>query len=474
MTNLERHPGGPAPLGGREAAFQAVLAVLRGDGFVQEALAHLRDTDRLDRRESALAMEIALGAVRHALTIEHVLRAVARYDTRHVKPNLRAILLSAGFQIVWMDRIPEFAAVDEAVELARRHVSRRAPGMVNAILRNLSRVVDQRRTTWQRLNPQQVRVSWDQACSFKSNVLPVPDDDQGRIAHLAAATGERLARFRTLVERFGEERAEAVAWAAQALPVTVLQRNTLRLDSGVFRERVRETFGDQAEWTPEGVFLPSTVNVVDTALFREGRAYVQDMTARAAALLLNVRSGERVLDFCAAPGGKSIVFAQHTGDRGEVLACDTSPERIRRITESVRRLRLTGIRTHLIRTSDISDPDLTREFDAALVDVPCSNTGVIARRPEARLGLSAKKLKSLVRLQAVLLRRAAASVRSGGRLVYSTCSIEPEENEQIVDKFLAENAEWTKRNACLTLPNWGPRLSDWRDGGFAVLLTRHV
>ena len=121
-------------------------------------------------------------AVRHALTIEHVLRAVARYDQRRVKPELRAILLSAGFQIIWMDRIPEFAAVDQAVELARQHAGRRASGMVNAVLRSLTRAVSQRRTVWQRLNSQHVRVSWDQACAFESKVLPAPDSDQGRIA----------------------------------------------------------------------------------------------------------------------------------------------------------------------------------------------------------------------------------------------------------------------------------------------------
>ena len=303
MTNPRRNLGGPGPLSGREAAFQAVLAVLRGNGFIQDTLAYLRDTDRLARREVALAMKIALGTVRHALTIEHVLRAVADYDGRRVKPPLRAVLRSAGFQIIWMHRIPEFAAVDQAVELARRHVGRRAAGMVNAILRNLSRAVDQRRTVWERLNPRHIRVSWDQACSFQSDVLPAPSDDKVRVVHLAAATGERPARLRTLVERFGEEQAEAVAWASQALPVTVLHRNPLRISTGVFQDRVRETFGAQAEWTPDGAFLPATVNVVDTPLFREGRAHVQDMTARAAALLLDVRSGERVLDFCAAPGG---------------------------------------------------------------------------------------------------------------------------------------------------------------------------
>jgi 16S rRNA (cytosine967-C5)-methyltransferase len=471
MTNPQRSPDDATSVDGREAAFQAVHDALAGRRFVNETLALLREQGRLAGREAGLAMEIALGAVRHALTIEHVLGKVAGYDQRRVKPALRAVLLIAGYQIIWMDRVPDFAAVDEAVKLARRHLAGRAPGMVNAVLRKLTGSIEQRLVAWQRLDSKHIRVSWDQARTFNADVLPAPEEDD-LAAHLAAATGERLERYRGLVERFGPQRAETIAWASQAVPVTVLHRNSLRINPGVFQARVRAEFGDAAEWTPDSVFLPATVNAVESPLFQEGRAYVQDMTARAAALLLDPRRGDRVLDFCAAPGGKSIVLAEQMGDQGEVLACDASPDRILRVRENVRRLRLTSIRTHLIETSDASDADLKRTFDAALVDVPCSNTGVIARRPEARLGLTAEKLESLVQLQAALLGRAAASVRPGGRLVYSTCSIEPQENEQIVEAFLAENPAWSVALSRLTLPEWGPRLADWRDGGFAALLTR--
>ena len=470
MMKAKQNPEKAGPLDGRGAAFRAVQDALAGRRFVNETLALLRGQDRLEGREAGLAMEIALGAVRHALTIENVLAALARYDQRRVNQALRAVLLTAAYQIVWLDRIPEFAAVDEAVKLARRHVDKGASGMVNAVLRKLADAIDVRRVPWQRLNPEQVRVAWDQACAFQVEVLP-PAEER-RDAHIAAATGERLERYRTLVDRLGDDRAEAVAWASQATPVTVLHRNRLRINPGVFQARVRDEFGGAAEWTPDSVFLPSTVNAIDSPLFQEGRAYVQDTTAQAAARMLEARRGENILDFCAAPGGKSIVLAEELADHGEVLACDASPDRILRVRDNARRLRMTSIRTHLIQTSDASDSDITRIFDAAIVDVPCSNTGVIARRPEARLGLTNEKLESLRPLQAALLRRAASSIRPGGRLVYSTCSIEPQENEQIVHAFVAENPAWNLAESRLTLPVWGPNLADWRDGGFAALLTR--
>jgi 16S rRNA (cytosine967-C5)-methyltransferase len=473
MTALKLNADGADQLNGREAAFEAIHAALRREAFAGEVLGKLRRGRRLEGREAALATEIAFGALRHAVTIEHVLGAVARFDQRRLDTALRAILLAAAHQIIWLDRIPEFAAVDEAVEHARRRVGGRAARMVNAVLRNLTRAIEQRRTMWRPRDARQVRVSWGEACTFTAKVLPDPDE-HGLVEHLAAATGERPARYHTLVERFGAPQAEQIAWAAQAVPPIMLQRNVLRLNAAVFQTRVRAEYGDAAEWTPDVAILPPATHVAGAALFREGRAYVQDTTAHSAALLLEARRGERVLDLCAAPGGKSIVLAQQMGDCGEIVACDAAPDRIGRLQENIRRLRLTSVRTHLIGRSDASESELSRTFDAVLVDVPCSNTGVIARRPEARFGLTAEKLESLRELQAALLRHAAARVRPGGRLVYSTCSIEPEENDQIVAAFLAENPLWEQRLARLTLPAWGPRLSDYHDGGFAALLTRRA
>ena len=458
-------------MNGRWAAFQAVRAVLRGAGFVQETLGRLRGQG-LAGREAGLAMEIALGAVRRLITIEHVLSRAARYDSRRVNSEMRAILAIGAYQVIWLDRIPEFAAVDETVELTRRALNQRAAGMANAILRNLTRAIEARGIEWERLNSRHVRTDWRRACLFREPVLPDPNADKHSAAHLAAATGLRRPRYAALVKQYGAQRAEAVAWAQQAAPVTVIHRNALRIDAGIFQDRIQRELGDEAEWTPDGVFVPADANVLDTPLFQEGRAYVQDMTARAAALLLDVRPGERILDFCAAPGGKSIVLAECLLDRGEILACDASPDRIQHLAENIRRLRLTSVRAHLLQTSDASDADLQREFDAALVDVPCSNSGVFARRPEARLGFTREKLDSLCELQAVLLRKTASCVRPGGRLVYSTCSIEPDENERIVEAFLHEQPQWRQLLARLTLPEWGPKPSDWRDGGFAALLVR--
>ena len=457
----EPRPSEPVLRSGRDAAFLAVRNVLAGRGFVADRLRTMRVSGELAEREAGLATELALGAVRHAVTIEHLLSAVARYDRRRTPTELRAVLLTAVYQIVWMDRVPVFAAADEAVGQARRYVGRRSPGMVNAILRNLTRTLAERRTGWQRLDPAQVRVAWDQACAFSRPVLPDPAASD---AHLAAATGERAERYAALVARHGAADAERCAWAAQAVPVTVLQRNRLRIGAEDFGAQVHAAFGDDVELVDDAAFLSTTARLRDLSAFADGLAFVQDPSAHAAARLVEAQAGERVLDLCAAPGGKSIVLAQQMQDRGEVLACDVSEARLARVRENVDRLGLKCVRIGP-PPSAAADP-----FDGALVDVPCSNTAVIARRPEARLGFTEKKLRSLVTVQRDLIAVAARYVRPGGRLVYSTCSLEPEENEQVVAWFLAQQPNWRVDTQQTTLPAWGPRPADWHDGGFAARL----
>jgi 16S rRNA (cytosine967-C5)-methyltransferase len=417
-------------------------------------------------------MEIGQGTVRHLVTIEHVLGALARFDRRRVVPRLRAILVSATYQMIWMDRVPPFAAVDQAVELARRLVRGRSPAMVNAVLRRVADTIVARRAVWRRLHAAQVRVSWAQACQFGRAVLPTAEGDARTIAHLAAATGERRGRFNRLVERLGRERAEAVAWASQAVPVNVLQQNTLRASAEEFAALVHAAFGDACELRDDAAYLPASASFVETPLFVQGLAYVQDTTAHAAALAVQARPGERVLDLCAAPGGKSVTLAIAMRDEGEVVACDTRAERLARVAENAQRFGLPCIRTRLLSGTEADLLPDRKRFDAALVDVPCSNTGVLARRPEARLGLTPAKLNSLTTAQHELLRRAAATVRPGGRLVYSTCSIEPEENEQVVSAFLGQHVDWRLDGETTFFPAWGLRASDWRDGGYLARLVR--
>jgi 16S rRNA (cytosine967-C5)-methyltransferase len=456
------------PRTARELAVQAILAAEAGERYVADMLAEARGT--MDSRDAGLAREIALGVTRHAVTLNHILRRVADYDPLHTHSSLRAILSAAAFEAVWLDRVPLFAAVNEAVDLARAMRGRAAAGMVNAILRRLAGAITERRAVWTPGDARRVRVSWSEACVFSHEVLPAPDA-QPAYSHIAAATGESTQRFATWVSRYGEQSAEQIAWASQAVPPIVLQRNALRLSAAEFESSLREYFGDDADVTGEAAFLPPSARLTELPAFSRGAAFAQDATAHAAAAAVQAMPGERILDLCAAPGGKSIALAIAMRDQGEVVACDDDARRLERVGENAARLGLSCIRSRVIRGVDARQDGLGL-FDAVLVDAPCSNSGVLARRPEARGRINDRNLAGLHSLQLGLLTQAAALVKPGGRLVYSTCSIEPAENEQVVAAFATAHDGWICEASELTLPAWGPRGADWRDGGFFARLRR--
>ena len=481
MSRYERHHADP-----RAAAMAAITSALAGQSYAADRLRHLQRAMELDARDAGLARQIALGALRHVLTLDCVLGAVADYEPGRVRVELRAALLAGAYQIVYLDRIPEFAAVDESVRLARDAYGRGPGGMVNAILRNLGRAIDVRRgswptpentpTDWERAVRRAVRVDWNGACLFGFDIFANPRE-AGGVRYLAEAAGEKFERVQSLVARFGFAKASEAVWASQATPPIVVQRNSLRCPGSEFRDAMlaidgSAEFDDDA--VPRCAFLSPESAVASSELLTGGKAYIQDTTARAAATLVAARRSERIADWCAAPGGKTLALAIDQHDAGEIVALDDSRERLLRVEENVARLGLKGVhvQAHGQKPRGSRASADMSGFDAVLADVPCSNSGVIARRPEARLDRGPVKMESLRALQQGILADAAAMVRGGGRLVYSTCSIDAEENEQIVSAFVRSNPGWIAEASELTLPCWAERKSGWRDGGFAVKLVR--
>lgn len=465
------NPSAPdSPLSDRAAACRAVENVLAGRGFVQEALRIWRSQGRLAPRDAGFAMQAALGTIRHLHTLLAVLSGVGRFDPGSTPLRTQAILLTAAYQMLWMDRVPVFAAVNEAVELAGRCISPGAGRLVNALLRRLSGAIVARRTPWSPEATDQIRTGFDDACRLAHTVMRASPTGDNWDA-LAIAAGETEARLRALAARHGPSLATQIAWASQGTPAIVIHRNPQRVDARTFREAFTTAFGAEASGSGEYGVVSASAFRGEIQMLTSGQAYVQDLTATEAARAVGAAPGERILDLCAAPGGKSVAMAIAMHDQGCVVACDVDAERLARVSQNAARLGLSCIEPRCITP----DADLCAELgrvDAALVDAPCSNSGVIARRPEARLGLTPQKLASLTALQLDLLRRAAACVRPGGRLVYSTCSIEPEENEQLIAAFLAGATAWRLDESRVTFPNWGREPHAWRDGGYYARLVR--
>jgi 16S rRNA (cytosine967-C5)-methyltransferase len=321
------------------------------------------------------------------------------------KGEMEALLYGGAAQILYMDDVPDFAAVNETVEAAKECGNPNVVKVVNGVLRNLIR----RR-----------------------------DEFLGMIASAPADVRESFpgALYRRWTERFGAEKAEALA-KHHNLPA-----ETFLAYPGRFEK------------------LERGMRVTDVEGYGEGKFVVQDPATAFAVELLDPKPGEKVFDMCAAPGGKTVQIAWRGA---EVVACEIKPSRRRRLMENLKRTRLDGKVAVVASPDELGD----EKFAKVLVDAPCSNTGVLRRRPDARWNWSEEKLAALVQLQLEILERAAKICADGGCIVYSTCSNEPEENLGVVEKFLARHGEFELAGSRESIP-----FETGYDGAFAAALKR--
>lgn len=295
---------------------------------------------------------------------------------------------------------------------------------------------------------------------FKSEILPDPAQDAAE--YLRAAYAHPAWLVRRWLECYDQRVVREICVADNARPPLTVRPNTLRCSCEQLLQRFVEA-GLDAKEAGAAVQLAGSAAPRELPGYGEGWFTVQGPTAMAAAPLLGPRVGERVLDLCAAPGGKTTHLAELMSNAGAVIACDVSGDKLDRVDENCRRLGISIVQTHLVEELSHLVAAGGR-FDAVLVDVPCSNTGVLARRAEVRHRLRPEMFGPLVQQQTELLERAVSVVKAGAAVLYSTCSIEPVENQLVIEKFLRDRDNVTLQTEQLTLP------SQWADGGYVALL----
>lgn len=390
----------------RIAAYDTVLAVAAGRADLPSALARTRA--RLhDERDRALAGEIATGTLRWQAAFDHIVEQFSGRPSAKLDAEILAILRISIFQLLHLDRVPASAVVDDAVEMARKAGKKSASGFVNALLRRVSR---------------------------ERQALPLPQEPP--IDFLSIT----LSHPRWLAERWLARHgpADAGAWARfdnGAAPLT-LRTNTLRTTRDALIAALADA-GVQAEparFASEGIIVTGG-NPLLTPLAHTGLFVVQDEASQLVGAFAGAAPGERILDACASPGGKTTQMAAAMGDAGTILAADVRGRRLellaRAVAESGAR------RVHVVQADARAAPAFGRVFDAVLIDAPCSGLGTLRRDPDIRWRRTESDLPQLADAQRQMLAQLATVVRPGGRLVYSTCSSEPEENEAVVDAFLA-------------------------------------
>lgn len=418
--------------GARAVALDALLSVERTQTFADEALDHYISRSALDGRDRALALELVYGVLRHQSTLDWRLDHVATKSMAKLPARVRMALRLGAYQLLHLDRIPPSAAVNESVALIKAGSPGHWPGFVNAVLRALTR----------------------------TPAPPWPDrgTDPARALSVRYACPPWLAE--RWIARFGVQDAEALCRSTTIIPPLTIRVNTLRTTRDALASKLTE-LGFTVRPTrisPVGLILEKFGSVADLPLFRDGTFYVEDEAAQLVAPILDPHPGESVLDACAAPGGKTTHLAALMQNHGELFAVDSSAARLRLLEDNCRRLGIGIVQTIKADAASLPPHLRGRPFDRILLDAPCSGLGVLRRHPEGKWRKEAETLKQHQALQRRLLEQAGNCLRPGGVLVYSTCSSEPEENEQVIDQFCSAHKEFRREPVAPWLPRQGSSL----------------
>lgn len=448
--------------------------------------AALKKPSRFDRR---FVSEMVHGVVRRQATLDALLASFVTRPRYSIEDQLWQLLQLGLYQIVFMRGVPEHAAVHETVELGRWAQQPRWCGFMNGVLRSITREIDKAYLDEPAATRVPVSVRVDQRSSDSSSeesadgpcqlteikyreigrdVFPPPETSLQEYVTAAFGLPEWLVSRWSY--RFSpEELLEMAKWFELRQPLS-LRVNVLKATRDELLDRFREAIADdsttilEAGSRSESIRYDGPLRIVDLPGFAEGHFTVQDETAMSAGELLSPQPGERVLDLCAAPGTKTTHLAEMMQGEGGIVATDVDLGRLRRVEENADRLGFDMIQPLVLR-EDLSELP-TGPFDAILIDVPCSNTGVLGKRPEVRSRIGQEDIEELAVIQRRLLDAAASLLRPGGRIVYSTCSIEPEENSGIITQFLERSSDFELTEVREFIPG---RPSD---GGYQALLTR--
>ena len=404
--------------GPRGTAVKVLNRVDRTDSYLDKVLdSELRGPDLNDLDKGLLA-EIVHGVLRWQGRLDWILNGFSHGNFAKSEINVRNALRVALYQILFLERVPHHAAVNEAVEFVKRVRGEKPAGLVNAVLRNIIR-----------------------------NIAGIryPDPEADKIQHLAVYYSHPHWMVRRWVERMGEEEAVQLLQANNERPELSLRINTFRTNPATVLQELerQEIRAAVSPYIPYFVRVKTLSRIGQMELFRKGFFTIQDESAALPTLLLDPKPGESVLDLCAAPGGKTTHIAELMQNRGEVVALDKYDAKIKLIRGACDRL---GLRNVRIQVGDALTHE-AKPVDRILLDAPCSGLGVLAKKPDMKWKRDTTDISHLVRLQEQLLENAARLLRPGGVLVYSTCTIEPEENQGMIASFRERHPEFHLEDA---------------------------
>jgi 16S rRNA (cytosine967-C5)-methyltransferase len=424
MPQYEEHKIKDLYEGVRGLAVKILNRIERTDSYLDKLLDHQMRSTELSGPDKALLYEIVHGVIRWMGRLDWILNGFYKGQFSKAIPNLKNGLRVALYQILFLDRVPDYAVVNEAVEFVKRLQGQKPADLTNAILRNIVK---------------------------NKNGIRYPSPQEDLIGYLSAYYSHPSWMVRRYLNRFGSESTEKLLLANNDKPFLTLKINAVKTNLEEFRSlldsvKLRYISG---KYLPEFFRLQNLTNITAWEYFGKGYFNIQDESTGLACKLLDVKPGMRVLDLFAAPGGKTAYLASLMNDEGEIVAVDRYEARLNILNSNMERLGFKSVRTFAADALEFKD----EPYERVLADVPCSGTGTLSKKPDIKWKKDLLDIKRMADMQIKYIEKSALHVKVNGVLVYSTCSIEPEENYEIVKKFLEKNNNFKLIDASTTLPD---------------------
>ncbi|MBO8167839.1 MAG: 16S rRNA (cytosine(967)-C(5))-methyltransferase RsmB [Thermoanaerobacteraceae bacterium] len=368
------------------------------------------------KQDRAFITELVYGTVRMRLALKWVLEKFLVKPWHKLDPEIRLILMLGAYQLLYMDKVPARAAVNEMVNLAKKVSNRGAAGFVNGVLRNVIRNLDQ--------------ISW-------------PCKERDPVAYLSVVYSHPRWLVERWLERFGFEETEALCRYNNSPAPTTARVNTLKTTGAALIQQLAEEDVETSpgKLMPEAVVIKSEKPLAELAAYKQGMFTLQDESSMLPARVLAARPGSLVVDGCAAPGGKATHIAQLMNNEGRIIACDVHEHKISLIKQNKERLGCSIIQERMLDARELGRV-YRQQVDYLLLDVPCTGLGVLSRRADARWRKNREDIKEMTRLQWEILTKAVPCLKPNGVLVYSTCTLTQEENEDMISAFLKQFPEF--------------------------------